>query len=149
MREENVTINIIKWLQKNDWDIISYDFPQSGTGILLHPNKTLPNTKNKGSIIPDIIAQKGNKAVIFENKDRFVLADFNKIKEIKESNMYSDSISKILDKNIIDFIFYGVGMPNSENNLKKSNNHLDKIDFLIMVDSNNIVSCQYEVTSLF
>ena len=38
MREEKVTINIMEWLEKNKWKIICYDFPQSGTGILLHIN---------------------------------------------------------------------------------------------------------------
>lgn len=38
--EEKVTINIIKWLKENDWEIICYDFPQSGTGIMLHPQST-------------------------------------------------------------------------------------------------------------
>ena len=53
MREEKVTISILKWLKKNDWKIISYDFPQSGTGLLIHPNSTIGRTsKNKGGIIP-------------------------------------------------------------------------------------------------
>ena len=34
MREERVTKEIIKYLNNNNWFIFSYDFPQSGTGIL-------------------------------------------------------------------------------------------------------------------
>ena len=39
MREEQVTKNILDWLESNGWKIICYDFPQSGTGVLLHLNK--------------------------------------------------------------------------------------------------------------
>lgn len=38
MREENVTKKIIKYLKKNEWEIISFDFPQSGTGIMILPD---------------------------------------------------------------------------------------------------------------
>ncbi len=67
MREEKVTIHILNWLEANEWKIICYDFPQSGTGILIHPNiKETKTTKNKGGVIPDIIAVKMETAVFFE-----------------------------------------------------------------------------------
>ena len=84
MKEERVTINILNWLESNGWKIICYDFPQSGTGVLLHPNSDENRTtKNKGGIIPDILATRNSVALFFENKDRFVLSDFEKLKEIK------------------------------------------------------------------
>ena len=70
MREENVTKNILQWLQINKWEIICFDFPQSGTGVLLHLNDINRTEKNKGGIIPDIIAVKNGIAVFFENKDK-------------------------------------------------------------------------------
>jgi hypothetical protein len=83
MKEERVTINILNWLESNGWKIICYDFPQSGTGVLLHPNSDENRTtKNKGGIIPDILATRNSVALFFENKDRFVLSDFEKLKEI-------------------------------------------------------------------
>ena len=54
MREEQVTKNILDWLEGNGWKIICYDFPQSGTGVLLHLNNSNRTEKNKGGIIPDI-----------------------------------------------------------------------------------------------
>lgn len=39
MNEEKVTKCLLKWLIDNGWEIVCYDFPQSGTGRLLHPNK--------------------------------------------------------------------------------------------------------------
>ena len=86
MREEKVTISILKWLEKNGWKIITYDFPQSGTGILLHKNSISRNQKNKNGIIPDIIAKKSNTVVYFENKDRYFEDDFTKINSLKEKN---------------------------------------------------------------
>ena len=66
MREEKVTITMLKWLQSNDWQIVCFDFPQSGTGVSLHPNQNIrEKTKNKGAIIPDIIANKNAKSLFF------------------------------------------------------------------------------------
>jgi hypothetical protein len=31
--EEQVTKAILDWLEANDWKIICFDFPQSGTGV--------------------------------------------------------------------------------------------------------------------
>ena len=50
MREEKVTKNILDWLEENGWTIICYDFPQSGTGVLLHLNNSNRTEKNKGGI---------------------------------------------------------------------------------------------------
>lgn len=79
LTEEQITKAIIDWLEGQEWQIICYDFPQSGTGISLHPNEELRITKNKGAIIPDIVAIKGTIVLFFENKDRFVLSDFVKV----------------------------------------------------------------------
>ena len=64
MSEEEVTKNILKYLKNNNWNIYSYDFPQSGTGIMIKKNNE-KNNKNKNSIIPDIIAIKNNTYVFF------------------------------------------------------------------------------------
>jgi hypothetical protein len=63
MKEELVTKTILKWLEANQWQIISYDFPQSGTGTVLRPHLEQKPSKNKGSFIPDVVAIK--KWVLF------------------------------------------------------------------------------------
>lgn len=88
MREERVTINILNWLEENGWQIVCYDFPQSGTGILLHSNGDNRTEKNKGGIISDIIVVKKDIALFFENKDRFYQPDFDKLLEIKTENNF-------------------------------------------------------------
>lgn len=56
MREEQVTKFILKWLLDTNWEIVCFDFPQSGTGHFLHPNGS--TDKNKDTINPDIVAVK-------------------------------------------------------------------------------------------
>lgn len=38
MTEEQVTKALLQHLTDNGWHIVSFDFPQSGTGKVLHPN---------------------------------------------------------------------------------------------------------------
>ena len=137
MKEEKVTITILKWLQSNDWQIVCFDFPQSGTGISLHPNQNLrAKTKNKGAIIPDIVANKNRISLFFENKDRFVLSDFDKINHIKTSGEYNNSISDLLNKYPTDVIYYGIGLPYLKTLEKKLIEHDYLIDFVVSVSPN-------------
>lgn len=140
MREERVTINILNWLEVNGWKIVCYDFPQSGTGVLLHPN-TVENrtTKNKGGIIPDILATRNSIALFFENKDRFVLSDFEKLKEVKTLENYSNSLDTILAAFNVSKIFYGIGIPANEKDVEKSLEYIDGIDFLVSTSEDKVV----------
>ncbi len=151
MREEKVTIHILNWLEANEWKIICYDFPQSGTGILIHPNiKETKTTKNKGGVIPDIIAVKMETAVFFENKDRYVKSDFDKLRKIKLEGNYSDGLAKLLEPYQIKNIFYGIGIPNRDKDITNSIDNLQNIDFLIGVNedgSMNLNIDRYEVFS--
>jgi hypothetical protein len=136
MREEKVTISILKWLEKNAWEIISYDFPQSGTGILLHKNSLSGYHKNKGGIIPDIIARKSNKVVYFENKDRYYADDFTKIEDLKVKNEYTDALTNLLGSLTQISIYFGIGIPALPTEIKKCLSSSEKIDFLISVKDN-------------
>jgi Holliday junction resolvase len=149
MREERVTINILEWLENNGWQIVCYDFPQSGTGILLHPNEDNKTEKNKGGIIPDIIAVKGNVALFCENKDRFYEPDFDKLYEIKTENNYSDSLNRLLSTFKTTKIIYGIGIPAIEKHIMKSKMQLDKIDFLISTNEEKEVEVHYDIEKVF
>lgn len=150
MKEERVTINILNWLESNGWKIICYDFPQSGTGVLLHPNSDENRTtKNKGGIIPDILATRNSVALFFENKDRFVLSDFEKIKEIKTLRNYSNSLDKILSDFNVNTIYYGIGIPAIERQIKKSIENINGIDFLISINGDNAVDINYDINGVF
>lgn len=149
MREERVTINILNWLEENGWQIVCYDFPQSGTGILLHPNGDDRTEKNKGGIIPDIIAVKDTIALFFENKDRFYQPDFDKLFEIKAVNNFSNSLNQLLSGFSISKIVYGIGIPEENKHLEKSKTQLDKIDFLITTDDDKNIKIHYDNEKVF
>jgi hypothetical protein len=140
--EEQVTKNILKWLKNNDWKIIAYDFPQSGTGKYLHPNKNIrqKETKNHQAFIPDIVAIKNDTAIFFENKNRFFLDDFIKLKEVKNNNNYSISISNLLNKYSISNIYFGIGAIDNELFVKSSKNFIEYVDFIVLISNklNNI-----------
>jgi hypothetical protein len=147
--EEQVTKAILDWLEANDWKIICFDFPQSGTGVSLHPNEELRTTKNSGAFIPDIVAIK-NRAVIFlENKDRFVLNDFIKVQYLRNNNDYSNSIQRLLAEYEYLEILYGVGLVHSEPTEQKTKLNLDKIDFAIFYYGNRTIKIQFDPKKLF
>lgn len=141
--EEQVTKNILKWLIENNWEIVTYDFPQSGTGKYLHPNKSVRQnkTKNNKAFIPDIVAVKNSNAIFFENKNRFFLDDFIKLKDIKESNDYSISIHNLLKTYNITNIYFGIGAINNELFIKLSKEYINCVDFIVLYDDklNNII----------
>ncbi|WP_455001687.1 hypothetical protein [Cardiobacterium hominis] len=149
MREEFVTINIIKWLKNYNWDIVCYDFPQSGTGVMIHPNTIKKDSKNKGGIIPDIIAVKDIYAIFFENKDRFAISDFEKIHRIKNSFDFSDGLCGLIGKERIFNIRYGIGLPKVDKYINQSKKHVQKIDFLVSVHDSGKVCVEYDATAIF
>lgn len=149
MREEQVTKNILDWLDLDGWNIICFDFPQSGTGVLLHSNNNNRTEKNKGGIIPDIIAVKNGIALFFENKDRFYQPDFDKLFEIKTGSNYSDSLSSLLAGHNIKSIIYGIGVPDIKKEIEKCRLHLDKVDFLISTNNKKEIFIYYDVNGTF
>lgn len=104
MTEEQVTKALLQYLTDNGWHIVCFDFPQSGTGRILHPNNA-NGEKNKDSIIPDIVAVKNNVSLFFENKDRFYFPDYIKINEMIVNNQYTNAIDKLLSDYKIESIF--------------------------------------------
>ncbi len=147
--EEKLTKTILDWLESNDWEIVAYDFPQSGTGILLHSQNKEKNSKNKGGFIPDIVAIKNKIVVIFENKDRFVFEDYNKINYLKNTTDYNDSITKLLSGFSFKNIYYGIGLPTSKINKQKDKANWTLIDFTIMVNQQIRVEIIYDPEELF
>jgi len=110
MTEEQVTKAILACLINDDWNILAYDFPQSGTGKMLHPDESF-SEKNKDGIIPDIVAVKGICCLFFENKDRTVENDFKKIAAIRDGDAYKSAITLLLKDYPIERIYYGIGLP--------------------------------------
>lgn len=147
LTEERVTKSLIKWLVGNDWTIISFDYPQSGTGRALHPNEEV--SKTEGIIIPDIVAHKGDKVIFFENKDRFVLADYEKVENLRLKNNYSRSIRLLTSQYSYKSIFYGIGQPNKETWNEKAIENSGMVDFIMVVNADGTVAKLYDPSMIF
>lgn len=147
LTEEQVTKSIIRWLVRNGWSIIAFDFPQSGTGRCLHPNDT--NSKTDGIWIPDIVAHKDSNLVFFENKDRFVYNDFEKVNRLKNTTCYSMAIKEVTQGYDYDNIYYGIGFPQSQSNITKAASYLNMIDFLVAAIDKDNASVEYDPHHIF
>lgn len=141
MKEEQVTKAILQWLIANKWEIVCFDFPQSGTGRILHPNGGTCG-KNKDTIIPDIVAVKRKVCVFVENKDRFYYPDYQKQNSIKAGNDYSDAITVLLKGYSVDSIFYGIGLPTAKHN-QGSLDAAYLVDFILCVNENKTIHVPY------
>ena len=147
--EEKLTIAILDWLEINNWKIICFDFPQSGTGVLLHPNIQKKGNKNKGGFIPDIVAYKKHVAIFLENKDRFERKDYEKTNFLRNTMGYSTSIANLLANFKIHQIYYGIGIPASEKNKQKDKENWSLTDFTIMVNPKIDIEIVYDPNFLF
>lgn len=140
MREEQVTKAILSWLIGNGWKIVCFDFPQSGTGRLLHPNGT--SEKNKGAINPDVVAVRNDVCLFFENKDRFYHPDYEKVNGLIVHRDYSEAIDQLLSGYGVNAIYYGIGLPSSKHK-KASAEASCLVDFIVGVEEDKTVIVHY------
>ena len=125
---------MLSWLKDNGWEIVSYDYPQSGTGYSLHSKSRSGGSKNSGIIIPDIVAVKQDTAIFFENKVDFNLVDIEAISILRGSRLYDDSISTLLKPfNEAKKIAFGIALKETPNNLKKITEYQSSLDFAFLV----------------
>ena len=119
MTEEQVTKSILKWLIDNDWEIVCFDFPQSGTGHFLLPNGSTE-----------------------KNKDRFFLSDYIKQNKLIVNNNYNNAINELLKNYSVTTIYYGIGLPlNKYKNSAVQNRNL--VDFILGVSEQGEVNILY------
>lgn len=131
--EEFITKKILQWLVENNWEIICFDYPQSGTWYVLQINKDLRINKWYNSLIPDIVAIKWKKGIFFENKNRFYLPDFYKVNDLIVNNNYKESIWRLLSKYNLDNIYYWIWLPLSDKNTLNVLKYSFLIDFAVWV----------------
>ena len=67
MNEAKLTKKSISFLKSTGWNIIAFDYPQSGTGKNFKSSSRCvkENQKNKEHIIPDILAVKNKVMILF------------------------------------------------------------------------------------
>ena len=145
MTEEKCTIILLEFLEGHGWEILCFDFPQSGTGKVLHPNSNL--SKTEGGIIPDIVAVKNGICLFFENKDHYYLPDFDKQNKLRTSNDYICSINELIKGKGVRNIYYGIGFP-SDCSIKVTETDKQKVDFIVTVSNQEKVSVFYDAFGL-
>ncbi len=145
MREEHITKAILKCLLDHQWKIVCFDFPQSGTGRLLHPNGI--NAKNKYAINPDIVAVKDGLCLFFENKDRYYYPDYEKQHRLAVDNQYTDAIAELLNGFSVSLILYGIGFP-SKKYVGDAIINQSLVDFIIGVEENKSVRFLYNPNNI-
>ena len=145
MTEEQVTKAILAYLLNCGWNIITYDFPQSGSGKLLHANGKFSD-KNKGIII-DIVAVKDGVCLFFENKDRVVVSDYLKVSALIKDNQYTKAISMLLDGHAVNSTYYGIGFPSDKWNAIAVA-HASLVDFIVGVTANKNIEFLYNPNKL-
>lgn len=131
--EESVTLTIVKWLREGGWEIFAMDYPQAGSGIVLHAadNNHAKRERLKEALIPDIIAHRDDTWVIFENKPRFYLPDFEKVEIARTTGKYDDSIEKVIGHRPTRLAF-GIGLPDLPSARTKALTYRDKVDFIVV-----------------
>ena len=146
MNEERVTKSLLKWLTDNEWEIVCYDFPQSGTGIMLHKDLLIAE-KNKEGIIPDIVAVKDSICLFFENKDRFYYKDYLKANSLITNDDYKGAIENLLSSYVVSKIYYGIGLP-AKRHSRRSKESAYLVDFIIGVNDDYSIKILHSVDEL-
>ena len=147
MTEEQVTKALLQHLTNNGWHIVCFDFPQSGTGRVLHPDNAY-SEKNKDSIIPDIVAVKNGISLFFENKDRFYLPDYKKVNSLIVDNQYTSAINDLVTSYDVKNIFYGIGLP-VDKHKEKSKESVDLVDFILGVNIDKTITVLHNPKEIF
>jgi len=136
LTEEQVTKQIMDCLRRRGYTIHAFDFPQSGTGKPLHPDDSLE--KNKGMIIPDIIAVRGEYLIIMENKDRFVKGDFDKLHLLKQGSTFAKAIAELHEECRTSVLLVGSGMPDKESHVNKVQKVANLVDFVMVTNADGV-----------
>lgn len=144
MTEEKVTKAILGFLMGRGWRIISFDFPQSGTGRSLHPCGSA--SKNDGVLIPDVVAVKNGVSIYLENKDHFSPDDFAKVGRVLRTKIYADAFLKVLGINQ-DTMLGGIGLPDACCELIREESK-SVVDFVLKVSEEGSVSVFHKAPGL-
>jgi len=132
MNEETVTLAIVKRLKQEGYQVHSVDFPPSGAGLRLKPNKRVRG--NKGVVIPDIIASRNEICLIMENKDHFSPPDFEKLNTLFSSGEYSLALEQLSSELKTTLFLRAIGLPKEECDPEKATILLNLVDFLVGVE---------------
>jgi hypothetical protein len=138
MTEEFITKSIMMYLQDNGWSLISFDYPQSGSGYRFNRNLVNVCKSTQNSIIPDVMALINDVLFIWENKNKFTLNDLLKYDNF--ATAYSDSLESLKLSISFKGICFGIGLANTSYNVRKTLEYREKLDFAVLVDDTGNVT---------
>lgn len=130
MKEEAITLAVVKFLRAHGFEIIAFDYPGSGSGLRLSPDNR--SSKNNG-IIPDVIAFRGDCLIIIESKPTFVLEDVNKLQPLRNGVDYATSLQRLLHLSDTQSIYYGICFEHTDLEITKAKKYSNQIDFILTV----------------
>jgi len=145
MREEQVTKCIMRFLMDRAWTVVSYDFPQSGTGRAIHPNGAA--SKTKGVIVPDIVAVRNGVVLYLENKDRYYAPDYKKVHDIIVGNNYSEGFHDLLRGYLVSCYVCGVGLP-AESFVGEAVANASLVDLVMCVNDDGFVAVAHNTSGI-
>lgn len=144
MTEEMVTKAILRFLISRGWKIISFDYPQSGTGRALHPRGS--SSKTEGVLIPDVVAVKDGVSIYLENKDHYYPDDFAKVASVLRTRDYAEAFANMLGVSQ-DTMLGGIGLPESHcGAISEEDKQL--VDLILRVSDGGRVDVYYKALSL-
>lgn len=144
MTEEMVTKGILGFLMGRGWKIVSFDYPQSGTGRALHPRGS--TSKTEGVLIPDVVAVKDGVSIYLENKDHYYPDDFVKVASVLRKKDYAEAFANVLGVNQ-ETMLGGVGLPESGcGSISEEDKEL--VDFVLKVSASGLVDVYYKSPNL-
>ena len=144
MTEEMVTKAILGFLMGRGWKIVSFDYPQSGTGRALHPRGSC--SKTGGVLIPDVVAIKEGIGIYLENKDHYCPDDFSKVASVLRTKDYAESFANVLGVDQ-ETMLGGIGLPESRcGSISEEDTKL--VDFILKVREGGLVDIYYKSPNL-
>jgi len=126
LSEEKVTRELIRFHQREGWNVVSFDLPETGAGERIPPNNRQTGTKQRGSIVPDIVAVNGEILRLVESKPKFDMNDVRKL-ELVLNGEYSQGIERKFGHLEWESVEVSIGLPIAENSttLEKKASRLD------------------------
>lgn len=150
MTEEIITRTILNWLKIDGWLILSFDYPQSGTGYALRPDGDgLKGSKNLGTLIPDVIAVKNEVTIFFENKVFFFQGDIDALLSLREDAAYAPAIRTLHQNQPTHRSMVGVGLLHTPSNIEKLFNVEQFLDFAVAIGPNSNVKVLLDRNAIF
>jgi len=133
MDEERVTEAVEAHLSASGWTIFAVDYPTSGSGLRIHPNERRAGSKHAGSVVPDIVAYRGETLLVVENKPYVDPADVRKLSRIAAGD-YDESRERRVYEAEFGTVATGIGIP-ADAAPGGSVDAFGPIDYLYLVDS--------------